>query len=338
MNRIAIILISALALGACSKLHKEEQREVAPIPVQILTVGVSESASERCYVGEIEPLTQMPLSHQLGGQIKALHVKSGDRVASGQLIAEFDDTQARSLHEAAAATLRQAEDAYERLQAVHEGGGVSDVRWVQMQTDLEKARQQEILAAKSLADCRMKAPADGVISQMDVHVGQQLLPGQPVCTLLDVQRLQVHFSVPEQEINLMHKGDTVCFTLSALPGRLLRARITDKDVSAGALAHAYGIRAALLSASSDVLPGMVARVVARGVGSEGIVVPSGCVQTTQRGLAVWVVRDGRAERIVVGDTEFVRNGVRVGQGLRPGDEVITAGYQKLFAGAEVVSE
>lgn len=338
MNRFLAILLSALALVSCSKLHKEEQRTVAPIPVKTLVVGFGSSASERSYVGEIEPLAEMPLSHQLGGQLTAICVKSGDRVSSGQLIATFDDTQARSLHEAAVATLRQAEDAYERLQAVHEGGGVSDVRWVQMQTDLEKAHQQEILTAKSLSDCRLTAPADGVVSELDVHVGQQLLPGQPVCKLLDVRHLQVRFSVPEQDVNRLHKGDTVSFTLSALPDRLFAAQITDKDVSAGALAHTYGVRAALLQTSSEVLPGMVARVLASGVGTEGIVVPAASVQTTQRGLAVWVVRSGRAERIPVGDTEFVSDGVRVGEGLMPGDEVITAGYQKLFAGAEVVAE
>lgn len=335
MKKNAIILFSALALLSCSKLDRGGQKTVAPMKVEVLTVGLAADASERCYVGEVESETALPVSHPLGGRLTELLVRNGDRVHKGQLLGRIDDTQARSLHEAAAATLRQAQDGYDRLRAVHEGGGVSDVRWVQMQTDLEKARQQEIITAKQLEDCRLTAPQDGVVSGLDVSAGQQLLPGQRVCNLIDANRLQVRFSVPEQEVMNIRKGDTVSVVLSALPDRIWTARVTDKDVSAGAVAHTYGVRAQLQERCSDILPGMVAKVTALRMGGEGIVVPAECVQTTQQGLAVWVAVEGRAERRLIGDTEFVRTGVRVGQGLLPGDRVITSGYQKLYNGCEI---
>lgn len=336
-KRFILPIVFAVMLCGCNK-NTSNPTAVRPIEVRTITLAMSEDSGTRTYMGEIAAETSIALYHPLGGKLLQLHVHNGQRVDQGQAVADMDDTQPRSMHEAAVATLKQAEDAYHRLQQVHQSGGVSEVKWVEMQTNLEKARQQEALTRKSLEDCHLTAPISGVVSDMNVHQGQQLLPGQAVCTILGLQTLQVVFAVPESEVATFAVGDTVRLILNAKPEDVYSAVLTEKGLSAGKVAHTYPLKARLLRTDKDILPGMVAKVQTTQQGVQGLVVPSGCVQTTQEGPAVWVVRDGKARRQQLGATRFVHDGVLVAEGLNPGDKVVVAGYQKLFNGASVLEK
>jgi RND family efflux transporter MFP subunit len=276
------------------------------------------------------------LSFPLGGTLTRVAVRNGDRVQKGQLLAEVDATSAASLHATALATLRQAEDAYRRLEAVHREGGLSEVKWVEMETNLEKARQAEVSARKHMEDCSLRAPFAGVVVCGSRTVGQELKPGESFCRVLDMQRLRVGFSVPEQEITLIQVGDAADAVVPALEGCRLCLRVSDKSLNANPLGHTYRVYASVVSGErKNLLPDMVAKVHANLRTQGGIVVPSECVQTMPEGTVVWVVKDGRTEHRVITVGDFVRNGVVVKAGLAAGDTVVTAGQQKLYTGAKV---
>lgn len=338
MNSTHNILILSLAtVFACSCAKTESgSQTVRPVSVRTITLDVNKESGTRTYIGEVEAAMAMPLYHSLGGELTALHVRNGQQVTKGQSIADIDDTQMRSVHDAALATLSQAEDAYNRLLQVHESGGLSEVQWIEMQTNLEKAKQQEISTRKSLDDCHLTSPIDGVVTDVDVHVGQRLLPSQTVCTVLSLKALQIVFSVPESDITSFSQGDTIIMTLNAFPDRTFCGIVLEKGLSAGMVAHAYEVKAKILSPTKEILPGMLAKVVTTKSFNGGLVIPSACVQMTPAGPSVWVVREGVACRQQIGETSFVRDGVLVNEGLNKGDQVVVAGYQKLYNGAQVV--
>lgn len=334
-HNILVLLIVAALLCGCAKTESGKQT-VRPVSVRTITLDVNEGVGTRTYIGEVVAAKDMPLYHSLGGELTALHVHNGMQVTKGQPIADVDDTRARSLHDAAIATLAQAEDAYKRLLQVHESGGLSEVQWMEMQTNLEKARQQEIATRKSLEDCHLTAPIDGVVTDVNVHVGQKLLPSQTICTVLSLKALQAVFSVPESDISSFSISDTILLSLNAFPGRIFHAVVLEKGLSAGVVAHTYQLKAGILSPSKEMLPGMLLKVLTTKSFDGGLVVPSACVQMTPEGPAVWVVRGGIARRQQVGNTGFVRDGVLVREGLSKGDRVVVSGYQKLYNGAQVV--
>ena len=334
-HNILILFLATVFACSCAKTESDSQT-VRPVSVRTITLDVNKESGTRTYIGEVEAAMAMPLYHSLGGELTALHVRNGQQVTKGQSIADIDDTQMRSMHDAALATLSQAEDAYNRLLQVHESGGLSEVQWIEMQTNLEKAKQQEISTRKSLDDCHLTSPIDGVVTDVDVHVGQRLLPSQTVCTVLSLKALQIVFSVPESDITSFSQGDTIIMILNAFPDRTFSGIVLEKGLSAGMVAHAYEVKAKILSPSKEILPGMLAKVVTTKSFNGGLVIPSACVQMTPAGPSVWVVREGVARRQPVGETSFVRDGVLINQGLSKGDQVVVAGYQKLYNGAQVV--
>ena len=298
-KKIVVFVLLAIMCCCCTKKESGGQT-VKPIGVRTVVLEENADVATRTYLGETEAVTGISVHHPLGGKLVALHVHNGQKVSQGQALADFDDTQSRSMHDAAVATLNQAEDGYSRLLKVHEGGGLSDVKWIEMQTNLEKARQQEIATRKSLEDCHLTAPIEGVITDANVHVGQQLFPGQTICTVLSLKELQTVFTVPESDVSSFSIGDTVALILNALPKQFFSGVVTEKGLSAGMVAHTYQLKARVLAPSKEILPGMITKVQTVKSFASGLVVPSGCVQATPEGSAVWVVREGIARRQLIG--------------------------------------
>lgn len=341
MKQFFIIFATILALSSCNRYKGEHQWWSDSIPVETLVVGDGRMPTERNYIGSIASEQEIALSFPLGGTLTKVAVGNGDRVSKGQLLAEVDATTAASLHATALATLRQAEDAYRRLEPVYREGGLSEVKWVEMETNLEKARQSEVSARKHLEDCTIRAPFNGVVSCEDRQVGQEMRPGETFCKVVDMKRLRVEFSVPEQEISLIEKGDVATAKVPSLGEGTLTLIINDKSLNANPLGHTYKIFASIEKAEGglkveQILPDMVAKVHIRLTELGGIVVPSDCVETMPEGTVVWVLEGGKTfqRQVKVGD--FIRNGVMIESGLKSGDTVVTSGHQKLFSGARVL--
>lgn len=337
MKKVLFILAAAVLLAGCGKKNKYSYLTDKPLPVEIEVVGESSQVVEDTYVGEIKPKVDISLVFPLGGQLTGLYVQSGERVKAGQLIATVDSTQAKALLESAEAMHSQAVDAYNRLKPLHAEGGISDLKWVEMETSLEKARSMVISSRKRFEDCELRAAQDGIVNMnSSLAVGQHVGIGQPIGSLMDMTQYCVEFTVPESEVGALSVGHLLTVSLPAL-GKQYSARISEKSLSASHLAHTYRVRANIVSpeAVNDLLPGMVCRAIISQREQNGYIISAGCIQTQQRGHSVWVLRNGRAERRMVTIEDYVENGVLVTEGIAFGDTVISKGYQKMYKGARV---
>ena len=339
MNKNLLIInlmLAVLLLTGCDRNKKNEHFNPV-IPVEIEVLGNTNESNYRNYVGTVQSEMKVSLSFPLGGTLTGVYVHNGQFVRKGTLVAKVDDTNAKSLHDVAVATLNQAEDGYRRMKMVYDEGGVSEVRWVQMETDLEKARQTELATRKHLQECALYAPQDGYVSMGDHVIGEQIGPAIPFCHLVDMNKLVVEFSAPEKEIGMIAIGQEATATIPALNDTEKTIVVFDKAILSNPLGHSYTVKARISPKEKDLLPGMVTkiRLALQADEDKGIVVPSSSVRTMPDGVAVWVVRNKKAYRQPITVSEFVKNGVLVSEGLNLGDTIVTAGYQKLYNGAEV---
>ena len=338
MKRTLFLLLAGLCLiSACT--HKKPQSKLLneTISVKAMVVGDTLDSSSRTYIGQLVAGSEIPLSFRLGGNLVELPVRSGERVRKGEVIARVDDTQMRSMYESAAAVLAQAEDGYNRAKPVYEKGGVSELKWKEVETNVQKARSMHATSKKNLEECTLLAPKDGIMQLNRVEEGMGLMPGQRIGELLDISEIKAEFTVPESEVNAMEIGQKIRVIIPSLDAEA-DAIIRERDFSATAMAHTYRVSAMLQGKNPTLLPGMVCKAYITNINHNGIIIPANCVMTQRQGLSVWVIKNGLAERRLIQVSEFVKNGVLVTEGLQPGDTVVTMGYQKLFVGAKVAIE
>ena len=323
---------------------KKEESNTDVIRVETENVGSSQMDGRRSYVGEVEAETSTVVSFTGMGTVLRMYVNEGQHVTKGQLIAQMDPTQNKNALMAAEAMLTQAQDAYDRMKVLHDQHSISDMDWMEMQSKLQQAKSSYQMAKKSVTDCNLKAPCSGVVGNKMIEAGMTAMPAQPVCNILNVNRVKVKVSVPEKEVGSFTSSmlGSVSITVAALGGRTYTAQKIEKGVQADALSRTYDVRFTVANPDAELLPGMVAEVSCGSVksgltiGKSVATLPIRCVQQGADGRHfVWTVKNGKAHRqdVVTGDTDG--NRIAVTSGVSEGDKVITAGYQKVSEGSRV---
>ena len=328
-----------------------KQHEQPALAVKTMVVETQASASSSRYVGTIVPLHETALSMQSAGRVLDVNCKEGKHVCKGQTLVRIDNTQALHALQTAEAALRQAQDGYDRVKQVHEKGAVTDQKMVEIESQLARARSLRDAAQQQLNECTLIAPCAGVINGLNVEVGQTVVPGVRLLTIMDISALCVRFSVPEVEIGELRaggeNGEVECVAVDTI----LPIRITEKSVAASPLTHSYEVTARILGGTDILLPGMVGKVMVSnetltGPSTNGqrlttndpspIIIPAHCILLKPQGPTVWVMEQGTARRRDVVIDGYRANGVLVQTGLHEGDTLILEGYQKLYEGCRVI--
>ena len=336
INPIALAL-TAVMLSACNAENDKSQATDEAVKVEVTQVKTATADRTSRYSGTVEEESGTLLSFAVGGTVSRVLVDEGDRVGKGQLIATLDAEQLTHNHAAAQAALAQAEDAYKRMEQLHGKGSLPEIKWVEAQTALERARASEQTARRQLADCRLYAPFSGVISKKFAEKGQNVGAGTQIAKLVAVGRMKVKIAVPESEMAQISVGQKADVTVEALGTAPIQGTVTEKGVAADPLSRSYEVKISLPKAGGKLLPGMVADVALRGGTSPAAcILPAHIVQIDERNKTfVWVVSDGKAARRDINCGEYVGDGVTVTSGLKAGERVIVEGSQKVCNGTKV---
>ena len=336
INQIALAL-TAVMLSACNAENNKGQAADEAVRVEVTQVKTATADRTSRYSGTVEEESGTLLSFAVGGTVSRVLVDEGDRVGKGQLIATLDTEQLTHNHASAQAALAQAEDAYRRMEELHGKGSLPEIKWVEAQTALQRARASEQMARKQLADCRLYAPFSGVISKKFAEKGQNVGAGTQIAKLVAVGRMKVKISVPESEIAQISIGQKADVTIEAIGGASMQATVTEKGVAADPLSRSYDVKLSLPKADRKLLPGMVADVALRGGNaSMACILPAHIVQIDENNNEfVWLAVGGKAVKRIVTVGGFTADGVTVTSGLADGDMVITAGAQKVSEGMRV---
>ena len=116
------------------------------------------------------------------------------------------------------------------------------------------------MAKKSLADCSIYAPANGIIGKGVMNVGEVVLPALPVAKILVINSVKVRASIPEKEIAAIKVSMPSRITLEAIPNQLFEGEGIEKCIESNNITHTYDIKISVKNPNKQLLPGMVANV------------------------------------------------------------------------------
>lgn len=337
MRKLAFLLI-ALTAVSCADRGNRKVTEKDPVNVGVLTVTPMNSHYYKVYVGEIGASGSAVISTNHSGILESINVQQGTHVKKGDVLAEITSKNVLATYEISHATLRQAEDGYDRIKKVHESGTVADVKLVEIETQLAKARAAAKSSELSLEECKLKAPFDGTISKVHLEQGVQVNPGSPILTLVDFSTIEVSIPVPEGEIGKIKIGQKALIDVPALDITGIPAKIVLKGVTAASPSHTYICTLVPDEKQTDLYPGMVCKVRLSEVSDDlRIRIPASSVEMDSNGKFVWIVKDGVVGRSYVTVGGYQEQGVLIASGLEPGDKVIVKGAAKVSTGMKVNS-
>ena len=339
MNRhlksgVAVMLVCCFA--ACSE-QKETPTYEKNVPVKVMEIASGQASSGRRYVGTIEESLNISLSFSGMGTVEQVLVSEGQRVVKGQLLATLNTMTAQNAYEASQAKLIQAQDAYDRLAKVHNNGSLPDIKFAEVEAGLQQAKSMAAISKKSLDDCHLYAPQNGVIATRNIEVGANVMPGISAFKLVLIDKVSAKIFVPENEISSTLTGQSAVIEVAALNDAEFTGKVETKGIIANQISHSYEVKIGINNPKSELMPGMICKVFLAGdEGIAAIVVPNRSIQiSSDNRQYVWLAEGGVARRHFVKTGGITDNGIIVTEGLSAGDKLIVEGFQKVSDGMKV---
>ncbi len=313
MSVLLVLVAAAAAASAAWVLLR-------PTPVQVATVSSGEAVDAVYASGVVEYVRQARIAPVVTAPIRAVLVEEGQAVRAGQTLAQLDDgpQEATALQLEAQAGLARA--AARRTARLYAAGFAARAADEDARSQLAAATQAARSARVRLEDYRIKAPFAGRVLRRDAEPGDLATVGKALFVVAAPSALRVTADVDERDMGRLKAGQEAVIRCDAFPGQVFAARISDITPQGDATSRVFRARLAL-SPDTALRPGMTVEanlVVARR--AQALLIPTSALKDG----AVFLVRDGRAQR------QPARTGVQgaqrteVLQGLKAGDRIVLA--------------
>lgn len=242
--------------------------------------------------GYVTAARRATVSSVITGRLAEVLVAEGAEVREGQLLARLDARDVEQQIRLAEAQLRSAERLVvqhqvelaaasaklRRLRGLHERKFASDdeleaagyaVQSLQAARDsaageIEVARRRLAIQQQLLENTRILAPFDGVVTDRSAQVGEIVSPISAgggftrtgICTLVDVDSIEVRVRVNEKHIARVRAGQTVAIMPRAYPALRLRGRVATILPAAERETASIEVIVAFIERDRRVLPNM----------------------------------------------------------------------------------
>jgi membrane fusion protein (multidrug efflux system) len=301
-------------------------------------------------IGTLIASKGIDVTPQAGGVVTEINFDSGQDVKKGDLLVKLDTATEEAELRSIAAELANTEKELTRRQGLADKGIIAVT-----ELDLLKTKKRVLEASMDrrraeVAHKFVYAPWDGRVGLRDIALGSYLAPGQKIVWLQKIDPIYVDFPVTEADYGRLTMGEKVTATFKAFPGQTFTGKIVTPDARVSGASRMITLRAELPNPDGKLVPGMYADVRVDVGGAEQVVtVPQTAVTYSLYGDNVFVVntvkakdKDGKDVDELVIERRFITAGpardgrVSIASGLQPGDQVVTAGHNKIDQGSKVV--
>jgi len=304
-------------------------------PAVVSTVDADSALWDTVFsaVGSVTAVQGVTMTAETPGKVVRIDFDSGDRVKAGDVLVQLDISE-----EAARLNLRRIESLVaQRSTAKSEyDAALAEHRQILAQMDALKA----VIAKKTI-----RAPFQGVLGIRHINLGQNLGDSDVIVSLQRLDRVNIEFSLPQQQVAAVLPGATVRVTTDALPGQTLDGRLSVVEPLADSATRTVRMQAELANPAEVLRPGMFVNVeVVLPEKRELVLIPATAVLYAAYSDSVFIVEpaQGNGTEGLALRQQFVTLGERRGdfvavtRGLSTGQTVVSTGVFKYRNGQSVV--
>ena len=303
------------------------------------------------------------VSSKITAKVTDILIEEGLKVNAGQILARLDDTNvqaslqlARAQLDSASAglketqvRLREAEQELQRQGALVKGNVAAQVdydhaeasalalraRLAQQQSTVTVEERTIAIWQQQVDDTVIRAPFAGIVTSKNAQPGEMISPMSSggftrtgICTIVDMESLEIQIDVNESYINRVAPGQAVEATLDAYPEWKIPCKVIAIIPTADRQKSTVQVRVGFDQLDPRILPEMAVKVAFRETTTAGsatvrrnIVVPHTAVRSVDGRDIVFVIQSGRVERraVTVAGTQGEES--EISAGLSAGEKV-----------------
>ncbi|MBN1355812.1 efflux RND transporter periplasmic adaptor subunit [bacterium] len=355
---IPVYILTAwlLILPGCRESESREPAADSPdqqiLKVKVAPVEIRDFEPMIQSTGSLRPHRHASLKALVGGEISQLPVDIGTSVFKGSLLFEIRPVDYQLALQQAEANLDQArvmlkdrERELRRMENLFAEGFATEQMRDQARTGTEQAEAavKQARAARDttrqmLADCRITAPYDGVITARFMELGEFVGVGDPVVEIMDLTVLNAEVEVPERYAGQILTGSTVRLNVNTYRDTY-EGIVIAVNPKINPASRTFLVKVAVENTDLKLQAGLFCTLeFTLPVLHDQLAVPRAAVIRDEGRSIVWIIRDGKAHLTPVTEGAYLNGFVLVYNGLTESDVVVTDRFGGLQNGMDVIIE
>jgi Cu(I)/Ag(I) efflux system membrane fusion protein len=281
-----------------------------------------------------ERLLQSQVAH-VPGRIEQLYVNfTGESVEKGQILAQIYSPELITAQQ----ELLEATKTKQSQPAIYEAAKEKLRQWKLTDNQIESIEGSGTVQTA----IEVVSNTSGIVTDRLVNTGDYVSQGTPLFKIADLSKVWVLFDAYESDLQFLHKGEKVKFTLQALPGNDYSGSIVFIDPVIDPITRVAKVRVETGNQSGKLKPEMFATgIVSSTLGEypNNIIIPRSAVLWTGKRSIVYVKQPGTDEPIFkireIGLGPMLGESYVITDGLSEGEEIVTSGTFSVDAAAQL---
>jgi RND family efflux transporter MFP subunit len=298
--------------------------------------------------GYIVANRQAKITPKWSGKVVRVNFEVGQKVKRGDVLAVLESSDVEARLEEARANLADAQREHARQSALWQQGVTSRALLDNADARLRAAKARVAQIDINRTDMVVRAPFDGTIATKSTEVGEVIssvmigqvagtLPAGAICTLVDLDTLEVEADVNESNIAQLREGQPAEVTVDAFSGRKWRGVVRQIIPTADRAKATVKVKVKILDPGDRLLPEMSA--------TAAFLERERSDAELREAPRIWLpaaaVRDGRAGVVAEGNRVAMRavttgavhdNRVEIVSGVKAGERIVVAAPRALKDG------
>ena len=319
-------------------LSEEELKEVTTFTVKSLQMSDSSATSILDASGYVVARRRATVSSKMTGKVMKVFIEEGMYVEEGQLLAQLDDSTMIADLNYSQSQLNEAKRVFNRTKELAKEELASQASLDAARASVEGLEALHEVRKQIVQDMKILAPFSGVVVYKAAQPGEMISPvsagggftNTGICTIVDMDSLEVEVDVNESFINRVKPGQPVITNLNAYPEWDIPSEVIAIIPTADRNKATVKVRIALLEKDERVLPDMGSRVsFLRKVETkmeettkEGVMIPLAAISVSKDQSFVQALKENKIIMTNIEIAEETANYARVTKGLKSGMKVI----------------
>jgi len=344
----AIVFINAGFTSIAAAQGKNQNSQ--PVPVRVAKIEIKMVSDQISLVGTAEAIVKSTIASEVSGIVEYFPVKEGDYIKKGALLLKLNSINLKLIlkgavaaREKSIANLEKAKKELARVSRLKDANSIAERKYDEALYSY-RALSQELVQNNAkieqleyeIAQKKVLSPFSGFIAGEHTQVGQWVSAGGAVVTLIDLSKIRITVDIPERYAVLLPEKGRVKVNVKSIPGKPLSGNIYAILPRGNSESRTFPVRINLANPGFKIKSGMEVFVtfdLART--RNALLVPKDSIVTSGEDKMVFSVADGKAVPVRVKVTGYFDGNVAVEGNLKPGDQVVIRGNERLRPGQAV---
>ncbi|MEN8123820.1 MAG: efflux RND transporter periplasmic adaptor subunit [Bacteroidota bacterium] len=279
--------------------------------------------------GVVKADKNIEIRPEIGGTIKNIHVKEGQKVGKGKVLIQLDDSSIQDNIAELNTQLKLAKTTFERQQRLWDQKIGSEMQYLQAKTQYESLENNKTALVNQAAKMKIKAPFSGIIDEIFPKNGELVSSQLAVVRLVNLDKVYLEADVTETFLPYIKKGNEALISFPSIHTEM-KSEISQVGNIINPNNRSFKAKINIENKNNLIKPNLLADIKIKDFEENGIVIPSSLIQKDKdQNNFVFIVHKNNTDhkvskKIIIVSKEYDQKSLII-EGLKVNDTIVNKG-------------